>query len=115
MQITNISAEELKKMLDTDAGKIELIDVREPNEYDIIHIKGAKLIPMNQIQSRLDEIDWDKDVVFYCLSGNRSRMIGMVIDKPIKNLQYGIVDVYRKWGVDDKYLQTNKEMISFYI
>ncbi|MFD2421985.1 adenylyltransferase/sulfurtransferase MoeZ [Amycolatopsis pigmentata] len=58
-----------------DAGEdFELIDVREPNEYEIVNIKGAKLIPKDRILSgeALAELPQDKPIVLHCKSGARS-------------------------------------------
>jgi len=56
-----------------DAGDdFVLIDVREPHEWDISNIPGAKLIPLGEVDSRLDEIDPDADIVLHCKMGGRS-------------------------------------------
>ncbi|GLY68271.1 adenylyltransferase/sulfurtransferase MoeZ [Amycolatopsis taiwanensis] len=58
-----------------DAGEdFELIDVREPHEYEIVNIKGAKLIPKDRILSgeALAELPQDKPIVLHCKSGGRS-------------------------------------------
>ena len=68
-----ITAKELKEMI--DAGKdFTLIDVREQNEYEIVNIPGATLIPKDRILSgeALAEIPQDKPVVLHCKSGARS-------------------------------------------
>jgi molybdopterin/thiamine biosynthesis adenylyltransferase/rhodanese-related sulfurtransferase len=68
-----ITASELKQMI--DAGKdFALIDVREQNEYEIVNIPGAVLIPKDRILSgeALAEIPQDKPVVLHCKSGVRS-------------------------------------------
>jgi molybdopterin/thiamine biosynthesis adenylyltransferase/rhodanese-related sulfurtransferase len=49
-----------------------IIDVREPYEFAGGAIEGARLIPLSEIPSRLDEIPRDRDVVVYCQSGSRS-------------------------------------------
>jgi adenylyltransferase/sulfurtransferase len=49
-----------------------LIDVREPHEWDIAHIEGAKLIPLGQIAARVGELDPDADIVVQCKMGGRS-------------------------------------------
>ncbi len=115
MQVIDISASELKSLIETDRKNLEIIDVRERNERNIIKIEGSKLIPMNQVMSRLDEIDWTKDVIFYCLSGSRSRMLGMLIEQPIKNLKNGIIEVYDEWGEYDADLVVDKNLIGMYI
>ena len=50
------------------------LDVREPQEWTQIHIPGSVLIPLAQLQSRLDELPRDKEIVVVCRSGNRSLM-----------------------------------------
>jgi sulfur-carrier protein adenylyltransferase/sulfurtransferase len=67
-----ITATELKDMLDT--GDIFLVDVREPNEYEIVNIPGATLIPKGEFLSgdALERLPQDKKVVLHCKSGARS-------------------------------------------
>ena len=71
--IPQISVKELKQRI--DAGEdVQLIDVREPYEYQIAQI-GGKLIPQNDVANRLAEIDRDREVVVHCRSGARSQRI----------------------------------------
>jgi molybdopterin/thiamine biosynthesis adenylyltransferase/rhodanese-related sulfurtransferase len=68
-----ITAAELKEMF--DAGKdFELIDVREPNEYEIVSIPGAQLIPKDRILSGevLAELPQNRQIVLHCKTGVRS-------------------------------------------
>ena len=70
---SGITVDELKDMM--DAGKdFELIDVREPNEYEIVSIPGAKLIPKDEILSgrALSQLPQDKPIVLHCKTGVRS-------------------------------------------
>jgi len=70
---STITVEELKDMI--DAGKdFELIDVREPNEYEIVSIPGAKLIPKEEILSgrALSQLPQNRPIVLHCKSGSRS-------------------------------------------
>jgi len=64
---------ELKAMIDSGAD-FQLIDIREPHEYDICHLNG-QLIPMNEVPDRIEEISKDKPVVIHCRSGARSGRI----------------------------------------
>ena len=70
---STITATELKDMLDRH-DDILLIDVREPNEYEIVSIPGAVLIPKGEILSgaALERLPQDKRIVLHCKSGQRS-------------------------------------------
>ncbi|MHB8605331.1 MAG: ubiquitin-like small modifier protein 1 [Thermoplasmatota archaeon] len=75
-----------------------LLDTREPHEWDIVHLKGAKLIPPGELAARVSEVPLNEDVVVYCLSGARS---GRAVDflrslgyKRVRNLTGGI----RAWA-----------------
>ncbi len=70
---STITAADLKGMLDRE-DDIYLIDVREPNEYEIVSIPGAVLIPKDRILSgeALEKLPQDKQLVLHCKSGARS-------------------------------------------
>jgi adenylyltransferase/sulfurtransferase len=72
-QGSTITATELKEMLDRD-DDIYLVDVREPNEYEIVSIPGATLIPKGEFLSgaALERLPQDKRIVLHCKSGARS-------------------------------------------
>jgi sulfur-carrier protein adenylyltransferase/sulfurtransferase len=71
--VPQITVKELKRRI--DAGEdVQLIDVREPYEYQIAQI-GGKLIPQNDVAQRLQEIDRNREVVVHCKSGGRSQRI----------------------------------------
>jgi adenylyltransferase/sulfurtransferase len=66
-----ITVEDLKARV--DRGEMpQLVDVREPYEYEICRIPGAILIPLAQLPARLSEIDPDREVVLQCKVGVRS-------------------------------------------
>ncbi len=66
-----ITATELKNRM--DAGEdVQLIDVRQPDEYAFARIEGAKLIPLGEIMRRIDELDDSKELILQCKSGGRS-------------------------------------------
>jgi len=56
-----------------DSGAF-VLDVREPEEWVEYHIPGASLIPLAQLEDRLNEVPTDQDVVVVCRSGNRSQI-----------------------------------------
>jgi sulfur-carrier protein adenylyltransferase/sulfurtransferase len=70
---STISATQLKEMLDANEN-IFLVDVREPNEYEIVSIPGATLIPKNEFLTgaALEQLPQDKRIVLHCKSGARS-------------------------------------------
>ena len=78
-----------------DRDDVILIDVREQSEYDAGHIPGITLVPMSEIQNRLDEIPTDKEVIVTCRSGNRSGQVTDFLRKNgfdnVHNMQGGIV------------------------
>ena len=57
-----------------EEGNTEVIDVRNPDEYATGHIPGAKLIPVDDLFSRVDELDKEKRLVFVCSVGVRSAL-----------------------------------------
>ena len=63
--------QELKGKLDR-GDKFVLVDVREPYEWDICRIPGARLIPLGQLPARLSELDSADEIVLQCKSGARS-------------------------------------------
>jgi molybdopterin/thiamine biosynthesis adenylyltransferase/rhodanese-related sulfurtransferase/molybdopterin converting factor small subunit len=66
-----ITAEELEQEMRDKEGLV-LIDVREPHEWDIAHIEGARLIPLGQLPERLSELDGHAEIVTHCHHGARS-------------------------------------------
>lgn len=99
----NISVEELKQRMD-NGEKINLIDVREPDENAEFNI-GGTLIPLGQIQTmQIDDIEdlKEDEVVLYCRSGNRSMMACLFLDtlgfKNTKNLAGGMITWQEKFG-----------------
>jgi sulfur-carrier protein adenylyltransferase/sulfurtransferase len=58
--------------LEAVRGRVRLIDVREPHEYDISRIPGAELIPLGTLPSRLKDLDSREEIVVHCKSGARS-------------------------------------------
>jgi adenylyltransferase/sulfurtransferase len=66
-----ISVQELKRRMDASEG-FQLIDVREPFEFEIARIEGAKLIPLGDIAERADELQREQPIIVHCHSGRRS-------------------------------------------
>ena len=91
--IPQITVKELKRRM--DAGEdVQLIDVREPFEYQLAQI-GGKLIPQNDVPQRLAEIDRAREVIVQCKSGGRSQRIAEFLVQAgyprVSNLAGGIL------------------------
>jgi molybdopterin/thiamine biosynthesis adenylyltransferase/rhodanese-related sulfurtransferase len=69
-----MSVSELKQWLD-EGRKFTLIDVRNPPEWEVCRIEGAKLIPMGEIPDRLDELNPEDVIVAHCHHGGRSAQV----------------------------------------
>lgn len=78
--------------------KAQLIDVREPNEFEAGHVLGARNIPLSQLKMRMKEIRPDKPVYLYCQSGMRSGRAAQFLYrkgyKDLSQLQGG----FKKWS-----------------
>jgi len=85
------TVEELKQMMDNKED-FQLIDVREPHEFEIAQM-GGELIPMGEIPDNLDKIAKDKPVIIHCRSGARS---GKICDYLEQN--FGYTNVYNLKG-----------------
>jgi molybdopterin/thiamine biosynthesis adenylyltransferase/rhodanese-related sulfurtransferase len=92
--IPEMSPHELKRRM--DAGEpLELIDVREPFEYEIARIDGAKLFPLGEVTERLDELKREQSIVVHCHSGKRSAQAVRLLQ------QHGFASVYNlEGGID---------------
>lgn len=66
-----ITVTELQRKL-SDRSPLTILDVREPFEFEIARIEGAKLIPLQQLAERLSELAVDQEIVAVCKSGVRS-------------------------------------------
>ena len=89
-----ITATELKKRMDA-GDDIQLIDVRQPDEYAFAKIEGAKLIPLGEIAQRMSEIDENRETVIHCKAGGRSAQAIQKLQQAgfkgdLKNLRGGI-------------------------
>jgi sulfur-carrier protein adenylyltransferase/sulfurtransferase len=67
-----VTAEELSREMQQKGPELVLIDVREPHEWEIAHIEGARLLPLGQLPERLGELDGHAEIVTHCHHGVRS-------------------------------------------
>ena len=64
-EVPRISPEELKDRLDNGEA-ILVVDARPASSFEMQHIAGAISVPTNEVESRLDELPRDQEIVFYC-------------------------------------------------
>jgi adenylyltransferase/sulfurtransferase len=90
-----ISVKELSERIKAGLPGATLLDVRETQEWDIVHLPGAKLIPRGQLPNHLGELSQTDEILVYCRSGVRSaqateflRQMGF---KKVKNVVGGIL------------------------
>ncbi len=74
----NISPQDAWGMMQADENVI-VLDVRTRSEFEAEHIPGAKLIPLSELEARLNELDKDKAIIVYCKSGYRSGLASEIL------------------------------------
>jgi len=91
--VPEITVEELKAAFDAKKD-FDILDVREPQEFEISQIEGSKLIPMGQLASRIHELDSAREIYILCKSGIRSAKSWKLLHdsgfRRIKNVAEGI-------------------------
>ena len=94
-----ISPQDLAAWL-ADAGREKplLLDVREPWEFERARIKGAQLIPMREIPSRVEELARNQDVVAICHHGGRSQQVATFLEKAGFTKMHNLVGGVDAWS-----------------
>jgi adenylyltransferase/sulfurtransferase len=67
-----VTVQEMKKALDNPGLGIKVVDVREPDEYEIAKVAGVSLLPLSELQSRFTELDPNQKYYLHCKAGVRS-------------------------------------------
>ena len=92
---TETDVKELKRKIDAKE-EFFLLDVREPNEYQIGKIPGSTLIPLGEVPQRVNEIPRDREIIVHCKMGGRSAKAAAFLRQQgytnVKNLKGGILD-----------------------
>jgi len=86
--------EEVYEIISSNRDYI-ILDVRTPDEFKEGHIEGAKLIPVSELEGRLDELPKDKPIITYCKSGGRSRNAANIL------VENGFTQIYDMGGILD--------------
>ena len=93
-EVKDISVEEVYEIISSNQDYI-ILDVRTPDEFNEGHIEGAVLIPVDELEGRLDELPVDKPIITYCESGGRSATAAAIL------VENGFTQVYDMGGITD--------------
>jgi rhodanese-related sulfurtransferase len=88
---TDVTPEEASEMI-SQQEEVIVLDVRTQEEYNSGYIAGALLIPLAELESRLDELNPSEHILVYCHSGHRSREAAWVL------VAHGFTHVYNLEG-----------------
>ncbi len=90
-----VTVKDLKNILDNRDKKVFVLDVREPEEWQILHLPQAKLIPLGNLRERVNELDTADEIYVHCKSGVRSAKAVNILKefgfKKVKNVKGGII------------------------
>ena len=89
---------------DGDDGKSQrrplLLDVREPWEYELCHLRASLLVPMQTVPARIKELSPDADIVVICHHGVRSRQVGSFLESKGFSSVFNLAGGVDAWADD---------------
>jgi rhodanese-related sulfurtransferase/rubrerythrin len=96
--VESLDAIELQEFMNEHKeGSYTLLDVRQPGEYQEERIPGAKLVPLPELNDRLDELPGDEPIVAYCAVGGRSRAAAQLLAGKGFNEVYNLRGGIKAW------------------
>ena len=93
IMLKEITSDELFKKI----SKVQLIDIREPYEYEEGHIEGSINIPMGDFLEKLDELSRTKQIIIYCNTGRRSKPVVYITHKLHNYTLYNLKGGYKEF------------------
>jgi rhodanese-related sulfurtransferase len=94
----NVSSEEAKQLIDNK--DVVVLDVRTPEEYQEGHIPNAILIPLQELENKLNELDKKEHYLVVCRSGNRSAQASEVLTSNSFANIYNMSGGMNNWGYE---------------
>ncbi len=88
----NLSPDEASRLLQERGGEVFLLDVRTPDEFREVRLQGAKLIPIDQLLKRIQDVPRDRPILVYCAVGSRSSQVTGYLARS------GFPEVYNLYG-----------------
>ncbi len=82
----------------SSAQDLTILDVRQPKEYEQGHIPGAKLLPLPELDSKLDDLDPARPTLVYCAVGGRSRMAAQMLSGRGYQTVYNLKGGFKAWN-----------------
>ncbi len=83
-----VTVQEMKRALDDPKLNIKIVDVREPDEYEIAHVDGVPLLPLSQLEQRFTELDPNQSYYLHCKAGVRSlKALAFLREQGFKHLK----------------------------
>lgn len=101
MPVHEISPQQLQDLMEQELPHV-LVDCREQQEYDIVRIEGARLVPMSEFGERMEELKEFKEqqVVVYCHHGMRSlRVADLLVNLGFSNV-HSLAGGIDRWALE---------------
>ena len=86
-----------EELINKSPQKIQLIDIREPYEYEEGNIEGSINIPMGDFLEKLDQLETNKQIIIYCNTGRRSKPVVYMTHKLHNIILYNLEGGYKNF------------------
>jgi rhodanese-related sulfurtransferase len=95
---SNVTTEEAKQLIDNN--EVVVLDVRTPEEYQDGHIPNAILIPLQELENKLNDLDKEEPYLVVCRSGNRSAQASEILTSNSFANIYNMAGGMSDWDYD---------------
>jgi rhodanese-related sulfurtransferase len=94
----NVSSEEAKELIDNK--EVVVLDVRTPDEYQEGHIPNAILLPLQELENKLNDLDKEEPYLVVCRSGNRSAQASEILTSNDFTNIYNMTGGMNSWAYE---------------